>query len=144
MSEPISSRSITYHPPQYIPTTHGPAGRKRHKEKHFSSPPIKLVPCSKIRHRGLKTVCRILWAGLAQSVERLATGSMVRGSNRCEGRDFPYPSRPALGPTQPPVHWVPGLKWPGCAVDHPPLSSVEGKERVELYIYCRLYLHGRL
>ena len=55
------------------------------------------------------------------------------------GRDFPHPSRPALGPTQPPTQWVPGLsrgvKRPGRGVDHQPPSSAEVKERVELYFF---------
>ena len=28
-----------------------------------------------------------------------------------------------------------GLKWPECGIDHPSPSSVEVKERVELYLY---------
>ena len=28
--------------------------------------------------------------------------------------------------------YVPGVKWPGCGVDHPTISSAEVKERVEL------------
>ena len=46
---------------------------------------------------------------LAQSVQRLATGRTVPGSNPRGGEIFPHLSRPALGPTQPPVQWVLGL-----------------------------------
>jgi hypothetical protein len=42
-------------------------------------------------------------------------------------------SRTELGPTQPPIQWVPGapslgVKWPGREADHPPQSSAEVKE----------------
>jgi hypothetical protein len=52
------------------------------------------------------------------------------------GRDFPHLSRPALGPTQPPVQWLPALfagskaagawRWP------PTPSSAEVKGSVYL------------
>jgi hypothetical protein len=54
------------------------------------------------------------------------------------GRNFSQPSRPALGPTQPLIQWVPGLvsfagvKRPGRGVDHPQASSARVKERVEV------------
>ena len=47
-------------------------------------------------------------------------------------RDFPHLSRPALGPTQPPVQWIPGLSQGkerlGCDADPSPPSSAMVKE----------------
>jgi hypothetical protein len=50
------------------------------------------------------------------------------------GGDFPHPFKPGLRPTQPPVQWV-LVKRPGYGVDHPPPSSADVKERVEVYLY---------
>jgi hypothetical protein len=49
-------------------------------------------------------------------------------------------SRRALGPTQPPIQWVPGtlslgVKRQGREADHSPPSSAEVKERVKLYLH---------
>jgi hypothetical protein len=52
---------------------------------------------------------------------------------------FVHLSRPALGPTQPPIEWVPvlspWLKRPARGFNHPPSSSAKVKERVGLYLY---------
>jgi len=64
---------------------------------------------------------------VSQSVQRLATGWTVRGSNPGGREIFPYLSRPTLRPTQPPVQWIPGLsrgkERPGRDADPSPASS---------------------
>jgi len=72
--------------------------------------------------------------GLNRYSDSLRTGpSGVRIPMRV---DYPYPSRPNLGPTKAPYVMNTGsfqeVKRPGRGVDHPPLSRAEVKERVEL------------
>jgi len=60
-------------------------------------------------------VLRSSWAGIAQSVLRLATEWTVRRSNSGEGARFFAPVQTgALRPTQSPVQWVPGGKTAGA------------------------------
>jgi hypothetical protein len=55
---------------------------------------------------------QVWWVGIVQSVQRLATGWRVRGSNPIGGRDFPHPTGPSLGPTQTP-HNAYRVSFPG-------------------------------
>ena len=64
------------------------------------------------------------------------TGPVIESRLR---RDFPHPSRLALGLTQPLAQQVPCLlpwgKAAGAWCNHPPRYSAEVKERVQLYLY---------
>jgi hypothetical protein len=55
------------------------------------------------------------------------------------GRDFLHPSRPVLGPTQPPIQWARCLLPVGKVAEAwrgpPTPTRAEVKERVELYFY---------
>ena len=84
----------------------------------------------------------VLNSGGPGSSVGIATGYGLDGSGieRRWGRNFPHLSRPALGPIQPPVQWVPGLsrggkERPGRDADPSPPSSAVSHEKVELYLY---------
>jgi hypothetical protein len=89
----------------------------------------------------------IIRAMIAHSVYRWATGWTfgVLGFDSRRGLGiflFTTRSRTALGPTQPPIQWVPGslsmgVKRPRHEADHSPPSSAEVREWVELYIHSR-------
>jgi hypothetical protein len=56
-------------------------------------------------------------------------------------------SRSALGPTQPPLQWVPEalspeVKQPGREADHSPPSSAEGKNAWRYTSTLLVFLHG--
>ena len=86
-----------------------------------------------------------VWAGIAQSAQRLATGWMDRGRNPGIGKIFFTPperpwGRPSLlysgyGVTA-------GIKRPRHGVNHPLPSRTEVKERVQLYSYSPMCLQG--
>jgi hypothetical protein len=98
-----------------------------------------------VMHTENFTVLVVSEAVIAQSVQRLATGwtIIVLGFDSRWGLEiflFTTASRTALGPTQPPIQWVPGdlslgVKRPERAADHCPPSSAEVKGCVELYLH---------
>jgi hypothetical protein len=76
--------------------------------------------------------CRARALQLSRYSDRLRTGRPGFDSRQCKIFLFSTASRPALGPTQPPVQWVPGAFSPGVQrqgreADHSPPSSDEVK-----------------
>jgi hypothetical protein len=91
-------------------------------------------------------------AVIAQSVWRWATGwtIVVLGFDSRQGLGiflFITVSRTAVGPTQPPIQWVPGapslrVKQPGREADHSPPSSAEVMNAWSYTFAPPIRLHG--
>jgi len=79
------------------------------------------------------------WPGQCSQYNDSLRAGWARDQIPVEG-DFPHPSRLDVQPTQPLVQRVSGslteeVKQSGCGVDHPPTSSLQDIERVELHLY---------
>jgi hypothetical protein len=66
-----------------------------------------------------------------------------RSSSPSGGNNFLFStsSRPALGPTQPPIQGEPGVKRPGREADHSPPTGAEVK-KMWIYTNSLIHLHG--
>jgi hypothetical protein len=109
--------------------------KKRNMTLRF---PILCLSCLKAGVDRKPNIFHFHGTATAQSVWRLATG-WRSGDRISVGAGFPAPVQTGSG-----AHpasctmgtgFFPGVKWPGLSVDHPPPSSAEVKESVELYIY---------
>jgi len=104
------------------------------KDKFLSG----LVHATRIVHFSEQYVC-CTWAG-SSVVTATDYGLDGPGSNPGGDKIF-RPSRPALGPTQPPVQWAPGFaggkggRGGGVGLIPPTPSSAAVMERVKLYLY---------
>jgi hypothetical protein len=109
---------------------------------------IKIIPCQRITFFILK-----YWTSYSSSVGIapgywLDDGALGFDSRRNLGIFlFTTVSRPALGPTQRPIQWVPGAltlgtKRPSREADHSPPSNAKVEECVELYRHSPIRLHG--
>jgi len=121
-------RALNWHTDMMCAELHKVHSLNNVHHKNVTTWPVKI-------HSLLTAVQR---AGIAQSIQRLATGWTVRGSHPSGGWEFSHPSKPVLGPTQLHIngYWVfPGGKAAGPWRWPPTSSRAEVKERVELYLY---------
>jgi hypothetical protein len=116
-----------------------------HNRTRDLSDPLLLQLRSNVAHR---VTTKHLTYYLEQGVSRNAVvGTAIRYRLQRSGVRHPrmgkimFSSRQAVGPTQSPVHWVQGVKRPGCGVDHPPLLSPKRQVRKSYTSASALYLH---